>query len=74
MAADAGPILIVDDDEALREMMRLALPGPHAPIVAVTAGRDAAAEAREIDADGYLSKPFDLDQLTALVAGLGSRV
>jgi CheY-like chemotaxis protein len=44
------------------------LPAPRAPIVVVTAGRDAAQKARDIGADGYLGKPFDLDQLTEIVA------
>jgi CheY-like chemotaxis protein len=43
------------------------LPGPHAPIVVVTAGHDAAQKAREIAADDHLGKPFDLDQLFAVV-------
>jgi two-component system, chemotaxis family, chemotaxis protein CheY len=42
-------------------------PGPHAPIVVLTAARDAAARAAEIDADGYLGKPFNVDELLALV-------
>lgn len=43
-------------------------PGPHAPIVVLTAARDAAAYASEIEADGYLAKPFDLAELMRLVA------
>ena len=42
-------------------------PGPHAPIVVVTAARDAAESAGQIQADGYLAKPFDLEALLALV-------
>ena len=42
-------------------------PGPHAPIVVLTASRDAADDAAEIDADGYLAKPFELDDLLRLV-------
>src|ERR671936_1540746 len=38
-------------------------PGPHAPIVVLTAAQDAAERAAQIDADGYLGKPFDLDDL-----------
>jgi two-component system, chemotaxis family, chemotaxis protein CheY len=38
-------------------------PGPHAPVIVVTAARDAADRAAEIAADGYLSKPFSLDEL-----------
>ena len=42
-------------------------PGPHAPIVVVTAARDARARAAEINADAYLGKPFDLDDLLQMV-------
>ncbi len=47
-----------------------ARPGPHAPIVCVTAAADAAAVAArgtQIGAVASLSKPFDLDELLALV-------
>ena len=43
------------------------MPGPHAPIIVFTATRDAADSAAQISADGYLAKPFDLDDLIALV-------
>lgn len=42
-------------------------PGPHAPIIVMTAARDARARAAEIAADGYLAKPFDLDRLLDLM-------
>jgi len=42
--------------------------GPHAPIVVLTAARDAADRAAQIDAEGYLGKPFDLDDLLRVVA------
>ena len=48
-----------------------ALPGPHAPIVCVTAAAteaDAAARGAQIGAAASLSKPFDLDALLATVA------
>lgn len=45
-------------------------PGPHAPIVVFTAARDAAERAAEIDADGFLAKPFSLDELFAVVGRL----
>lgn len=45
-----------------------ALPGPHAPIVVITAGRDAAGRAAEVGADDYLDKPFALDDLVAIVS------
>src|SRR5918911_4570585 len=35
-------------------------PGPHAPIVVVTAARDAAARSNQINAAGCLAKPFRL--------------
>jgi CheY-like chemotaxis protein len=41
--------------------------GPHAPIVVITAATDAGERAAEIEADGYLGKPFDLDELLGLV-------
>jgi CheY-like chemotaxis protein len=40
---------------------------PHAPIVVLTAAADAAQSAQQINADAYLSKPFDLSELIALV-------
>ena len=40
----------------------------HAPIVVVTAAQDAALRAAQIAADGFLAKPFDLDDLVAVVA------
>jgi CheY-like chemotaxis protein len=43
-------------------------PGPHAPIVVLTAAQDAAARAAQINADGYLGKPFELDDLLNVVA------
>jgi CheY-like chemotaxis protein len=49
------------------------LPGPHAPMVAVTASRDVAASAAQIQADGFLSKPFELDDLLATVARFTGR-
>ncbi len=42
-------------------------PGPHAPIVIVTAALDVAKDAKEIGADGFLGKPFQLDDLLQLV-------
>ena len=43
-------------------------PGPHAPIVVLTAAQDAAARAAQIQADDYLGKPFQLDDLLSVVA------
>ena len=39
------------------------LPGPHAPIIVLTAARDAAEWAAQIRAADYLAKPFELDDL-----------
>jgi CheY-like chemotaxis protein len=47
--------------------------GPHAPIVVITAATDAGERAAEIDADGYLGKPFDLDELLGLVSRYTTR-
>ncbi len=38
-----------------------------APMVVITAARDAAERAAQIKADGYVGKPFDLDDLVAVV-------
>jgi CheY-like chemotaxis protein len=38
-----------------------------APIVVITAARDAAERAAQVKADGYVGKPFDLDELVAVV-------
>jgi CheY-like chemotaxis protein len=43
-------------------------PGPHAPIVVLTAAQDAAQRAAQIKADAYLGKPFELDDLLSVVA------
>src|SRR5262245_37826113 len=45
-----------------------ARPEPHAPIVVLTAARDAAERAAEIHANGYLGKPFDVGELLTLVS------
>ena len=46
------------------------LPGPHAPIVLMTADPDVARTATVINAEAWLAKPFDLDALEALVGRL----
>ena len=43
-------------------------PGPHAPIVLLTAADQRAFQACEMRADGYLSKPFDLEELVQLAS------
>lgn len=45
-------------------------PPPHAPIVVLTAARDAAEYAGEVDADAFLAKPFNLRELLGLVGRL----
>lgn len=42
-------------------------PGPHAPIVVITAALDVAKDAKEVGANGFLGKPFQLDDLLRLV-------
>jgi DNA-binding response OmpR family regulator len=42
--------------------------GRAAPIVVVTAAEDAGARAAEIDAEGWLAKPFDIDDIVACAA------
>lgn len=49
------------------------LPGPHAPIVVLTAARDAAEHALQIEADGFLAKPFDLWELLQIVRRFARR-
>jgi CheY-like chemotaxis protein len=44
-----------------------AQPGPHAPIVVMTAAHDSRSRAAEINAEGFIAKPFDLDRLLELV-------
>ena len=39
------------------------LPGPHAPLIVLTAARDAAEWAREVQAADYVAKPFEVDEL-----------
>jgi CheY-like chemotaxis protein len=45
-----------------------AQPRPHAPIVVLTAAVNAGQRAAEIGARGYLAKPFNLDDLLAMVS------
>jgi CheY-like chemotaxis protein len=42
-------------------------PGPHAPVVVLTAAENAAQRAAEINADGWVAKPFDLDELLRVI-------
>jgi two-component system chemotaxis response regulator CheY len=43
------------------------LPGPRAPVIVLTAARDAAEYASQIQADAFLAKPFTLSDLFQLV-------
>lgn len=43
------------------------VPGPRAPTVVISAAEDAAAWARRIGAEAHLGKPFDLNELLAIV-------
>lgn len=47
-------------------------PPPHAPIIVMTAGHSAHDAAADIQASGVLPKPFDIDELIALVQRLYS--
>lgn len=115
--SELGPVLVVDDDASIRDLIEMALadcgyaveaaadgaaalevirytrpsvilldmrmpvmdgwefsrayrnlPGPHVPIVVLTAARDAGQRAAEISADAFLGKPFDLNDLLSIVA------
>jgi two-component system, chemotaxis family, chemotaxis protein CheY len=48
------------------------VPGPHAPIIVVTAAQDAASRAADVAADGHLPKPFDLDDLFRMIEEFGA--
>jgi CheY-like chemotaxis protein len=43
--------------------------GRAAPIVVVTAAENARARAAEVEAEGWLSKPFEIDEVLRMVAG-----
>ena len=45
------------------------LPGPHAPILVITAAHDSLERVVELQAHDVLPKPFDLDQLVRVVRG-----
>lgn len=50
------------------------MPGPHAPIVVITAAYDARVAAERIGAQAHLAKPFHVDALCRLVARLSGRL
>jgi len=47
--------------------------GHQAPIIVFTAALDAAQRGADVEAESYLSKPFELDQLLEQVSALASR-
>jgi two-component system chemotaxis response regulator CheY len=49
-------------------------PEPRVPMIVVTAARDAAERAAEINADGFLAKPFSLEELFEVVNHHARRV
>jgi CheY-like chemotaxis protein len=59
-------VMPVLDGAAFLDRYRRA-PGPWAPVVIFTAVRDAARQARSIEADGVLAKPFRVEELLATV-------
>jgi len=114
-----GRVLVVDDDESIRELVNMALsdegyevvmaaegslalelirtrppdlilldmrmpdmdggefaeayrqlPGQRAPLIVLTAARDAADRAAQLEADAFLPKPFDLQALLDVVGRL----
>jgi CheY-like chemotaxis protein len=42
-------------------------PGPHAPLILVSAIQNLAEVAQEVGAEGYLTKPFELNELLRVV-------
>ena len=42
-------------------------PGPHVPIVVITAAHEVAERAAQVSADDFLAKPFDIDDLVQVV-------
>jgi CheY-like chemotaxis protein len=43
-------------------------PGPHAPIVVMTAAQDAAQRAAQVNSASFIAKPFQIDELIDCVA------
>jgi CheY-like chemotaxis protein len=62
---------VMDGWEFAREYRRKSI--PRAPIVVITAATDASRRAVEIGADGYLSKPCDLEELFRTVQRFAGR-
>jgi CheY-like chemotaxis protein len=72
VARDPADVVLLDmrmpvmDGWAFAEAYRQT-PGPHAPIVVLTAAENAGLRAAQIKAEDYLAKPFDLDELLRVV-------
>ena len=49
------------------------LPGHQAHLIVMTASRSARSYAEQLGADGYIAKPFELDNLLATVSALGEQ-
>jgi two-component system response regulator MprA len=49
-------------------------PHPQAPIIVLSAAQDTARRGADVNAAGYLSKPFDLDTLLEKVATLAAKI
>lgn len=47
------------------------MPGPHAPIVVLSAAHSISSPALDVEASAYLTKPFDLEDLLDLVGRHG---
>ena len=47
-------------------------PGPKAPVIVFTASQDASRRAREVGADGYVAKPFSIDELLRTLEAVSS--
>jgi CheY-like chemotaxis protein len=50
-----------------------ARPGPHTPLIVMTAAHDAAQRAAEIQAQEFLVKPFSIERLLAVIAHFVAR-
>jgi CheY-like chemotaxis protein len=110
------PVLVIDDDDSIRELVEMALrdegydvltaqhggaalsllgrespglilldmrmpvmdgwefarlyraqPGPHVPIVVITAAHEVAERAAQVAADDFLAKPFNIEDLVEIV-------
>ncbi|GAC1489926.1 MAG: hypothetical protein NVS1B1_07150 [Candidatus Limnocylindrales bacterium] len=65
MLLDIG-MPVVNGPEFVALYRRIAEP-PHAPIVVITARGDGERIAKEIGAEGFVNKPFELEELAAAV-------